>query len=156
MRLAFSRLLGTILAPFLAFLLGRIDLRARSAMRINRSVLARETPRTSAVSAAEANPLRMIALDITSPAQDTILCFHGSQFPFRRSTFRAGNHSPRTPQLWSIGKGDFASTNDAPDLLRAGAVLSTWSSEYLLDRCSRIQTQRHIRGGGLRLASINN
>jgi len=37
-------------------------------MRINLSVLARETPRTSAVSAAEANPLRMIALDITSPA----------------------------------------------------------------------------------------
>jgi hypothetical protein len=31
------------------------------------SVLARETPRTSAVSVAEAKPLRIIALDITSP-----------------------------------------------------------------------------------------
>ena len=63
----FRAFLATILAPFLAFLLGRLDLRARSARRINLSVLARETPSTSAVSAAEANPLRMIALDIVSP-----------------------------------------------------------------------------------------
>jgi hypothetical protein len=50
-------------------------------MRINFSVLARETPSTSAVSAAEANPLRMIALDnFITRLVDNIFSFHRSQF----------------------------------------------------------------------------